>query len=142
MPATVSLVRRFTKEQLLGFRGATLPDLIGPDLRLLFVGINPGLWTAAVQGRDYAEQHGDLHPRLDAAGPAFLSEVRSVVDQGRLDETFVDATCDPPEVFTYGGMIAHVLTFGAFRRTRALELLDEAGVTDLGWGDPMRYVAT
>jgi hypothetical protein len=35
-----------------------------------------------------------------------------------------------------------VLTFGAFRRTRALELLDEAGVTDLGWGDPMRYVAT
>jgi AraC-like DNA-binding protein len=100
------------------------------------------MWTAAVQGRDYAEQHGDLHPRLDAAGPAFLSEVRSVVDQGRLDETFVDATCDPPEVFTYGGMIAHVLTFGAFRRTRALELLDEAGVTDLGWGDPMRYVAT
>ena len=26
-----------------------MPDLVGPGLRLLFVGINPGLWTAATQ---------------------------------------------------------------------------------------------
>jgi TDG/mug DNA glycosylase family protein len=31
------------------FRGATLPDLIGPRTRLLFVGVNPGLSAAAVQ---------------------------------------------------------------------------------------------
>ncbi len=26
-----------------------MPDLVGPGIRLLFVGINPGLWTAATQ---------------------------------------------------------------------------------------------
>jgi hypothetical protein len=62
--------------------------------------------------------------------------VRGVQD--RLDETFVDAVCDPPEVFTYGGMIAHVLTFGAYRRTLALERMDS---DELRWGDPMRWVA-
>ena len=58
-----------------------------------------------------------MRARLAEAGPAFLTKVRTVIDEGRLDETFVDATCDPPQVFTYGGMIAHVLTFAAHRRT-------------------------
>ena len=31
------------------FRGGTLPDLLGPDTRLLFVGVNPGLSAVAVQ---------------------------------------------------------------------------------------------
>ena len=39
----------FTRAQLATFRDASLPDLVGPDPRLVFVGINPGLWTAAVQ---------------------------------------------------------------------------------------------
>ncbi|NED59848.1 mismatch-specific DNA-glycosylase, partial [Streptomyces sp. SID10244] len=38
----------FTREELLACRGVTVPDLIGDDCRMLFVGINPGLWTAAV----------------------------------------------------------------------------------------------
>jgi double-stranded uracil-DNA glycosylase len=37
----------FTREQLAAFEGKTVDDLLGPDVRLLFVGINPGLWTAA-----------------------------------------------------------------------------------------------
>ena len=67
--------------------------------------------------------------------------MRSIIEEGRLDETFVDAVCDPPEVFTYGGMIAHVLTFAAHRRTLVCGALADAGVTDLGSGDPMRWVA-
>ena len=39
----------FTRAQLEGFRGGTLPDLIGPGTRLLFVGFNPGLRSVAVQ---------------------------------------------------------------------------------------------
>ena len=31
------------------FRGETLPDLLGPHTRLLFVGVNPGLSAVAVQ---------------------------------------------------------------------------------------------
>jgi hypothetical protein len=64
-----------------------------------------------------------------------------VVDHGRLDETFIDALCDPPEVFSYSGVIAHVLTFAAHRRTLVLGALASAGVTDLGSGDPARWVA-
>ncbi|MBA2716237.1 MAG: AraC family transcriptional regulator, partial [Propionibacteriales bacterium] len=42
---------------------------------------------------------------------------------------------------TYGGMIAHVLTFAAYRRTLAVQALDAVGESDLGWGDPMQWVA-
>jgi hypothetical protein len=71
----------------------------------------------------------------------FLAEVRDVVATGRLDETFVDALREPAEVFTYGGMIAHVLTFAAHNRTLVVLALKKSGVSDLGWGDPMRWVA-
>jgi AraC family transcriptional regulator len=105
------------------------------------------MWDATVRDRDYDfeverdESIADMRARLAEAGPAFLAQVRAISDEGRLDETFVDAVCDPPEVFTYGGMIAHVLTFAAHRRTLVCGALIEAGVTDLGAGDPMRWVA-
>jgi TDG/mug DNA glycosylase family protein len=44
--------RGFSREELVAAFGRSVPDLIPEDvdaLRLLFVGINPGLWTAAVQ---------------------------------------------------------------------------------------------
>jgi TDG/mug DNA glycosylase family protein len=44
--------RGFTREELMAALGRSVPDLIPDDvdaLRLLFVGINPGLWTAAAQ---------------------------------------------------------------------------------------------
>jgi hypothetical protein len=59
---------------------------------------------------------------------------------GEADDTFIDATCEPPQTFTYGGMLAHVLTFAAVRRTLAIGALETAGITDLGAGDPMRFV--
>jgi hypothetical protein len=44
-------------------------------------------------------------------------------------------------VFTYAGMVAHVLTFAAHRRTLAALALEHHGVPDVGYGDPMRWVA-
>jgi len=38
---------RPTKGDLAAAVGRTIPDVIGPDLRILFVGINPGLWSGA-----------------------------------------------------------------------------------------------
>jgi AraC family transcriptional regulator len=38
-------------------------------------------------------------------------------------------------------MIAHVLTFAAHRRTLVCGALVDAGITDLGAGDPMHWVA-
>ena len=105
------------------------------------------MWNAALAGRSYdfgverGETTASMRSRLAEAGSIFLAYVRDVAEQGRLDETFVDAICDPPEVFTYGGMIAHVLTFAAHRRTLAIGALHSVGITDLGSGDPMKWVA-
>ncbi|SPM28030.1 G:T/U-mismatch repair DNA glycosylase, partial [Mycobacterium terramassiliense] len=58
---------RFTREQLKGFSGRTLPDLISADVRLLFVGINPGLRTVAVQAH-FAPRGNRFWPALYRAG--------------------------------------------------------------------------
>jgi AraC-like DNA-binding protein len=106
-----------------------------------------GMWNAAVAGRSYDfeverdESVMSMRRRLAEEGPVFLETVRMRSADGGLDETFINTTCDPPEAFTYGGMIAHVLTFAAHRRTLVLGALADAGITDLGAGDPMRFVA-
>jgi len=103
--------------------------------------------SCAIANRPYAwsveenEELAAMRERLARVAPAFLREIRDVIASGRLDETFVDAICEPAELFTYGGMIAHVLTFAARRRTLAALALCKAGVEDLGWGDPMKWVA-
>jgi len=106
-----------------------------------------GMWNAAMASREYdwsVEEHESLismRERLALEAPTYLTHVREVVDSDRLDDTFVDALCEPAEVFTYGGMIAHVLTFAAHRRTLVALALGRHGVTELGWGDPMLWVA-
>lgn len=57
----------FTRAELDAFRDTEVPDLYGDDLRLLFVGINPGLWTAAVQTH-FAHPSNRFYPALYAAG--------------------------------------------------------------------------
>ena len=105
------------------------------------------MWNAAMENLayDFEVERGEslrsIRARLDSAGPEFLARANEVIGESRLDETFVDATCDPPRVFTYGGMLAHVVTFAAHRRTLAIGALHSAGITDLGAGDPMRWVA-
>jgi len=103
------------------------------------------MWIAALEGGTSMPPDGDStpdgwHARLDAAGPRFRDLVLTPIREGRADETFVDAVCDPPETFSYGGVLAHVLTFSAVRRTMAIGALETAGMTDLGSGDPMRFV--
>jgi hypothetical protein len=104
-------------------------------------------WNAAVSQRryDWDQERGKsvttLRRELAEEGPAFLSQVRTTVDEGRLDDTFLDVTCDPPTVYTYGGMVAHVLTFAAVRRLVVLGAFERLGVTDLDAGDPAAWVA-
>jgi double-stranded uracil-DNA glycosylase len=57
-----------TREELASFRDATVPDLIGDrPPRLVFVGINPGLWTAATQTH-FAHPGNRFYPALHRAG--------------------------------------------------------------------------
>jgi double-stranded uracil-DNA glycosylase len=57
----------FTRAELEACRGATLPDLLGPGTRLLFVGINPGLLTVAVQAH-FGRRGNRFYPALYRAG--------------------------------------------------------------------------
>ena len=58
---------RFSRSDLEAARNRSVPDLIGDDLRLLFVGINPGLWTAAAQAH-FAKRGNRFYPALHLAG--------------------------------------------------------------------------
>lgn len=56
---------RFTRTELASFRDARVPDLLPAPgrLQLLFVGINPGLWTAATQTH-FAHPANRFYPAL------------------------------------------------------------------------------
>jgi TDG/mug DNA glycosylase family protein len=58
---------RFTRAELQTYHGALVDDLVDQRVRLLFVGINPGLWTAAV-GAHFARRGNRFWPALHAAG--------------------------------------------------------------------------
>ncbi|MET0928673.1 MAG: mismatch-specific DNA-glycosylase [Aeromicrobium sp.] len=57
----------FTRAELASFAGRTIPDLVPDDLRLLFVGINPGLVSAAT-GMHFARPGNRFYPALRVAG--------------------------------------------------------------------------
>lgn len=57
----------FTRAELESYRDTAVDDLVGPGLKLLFVGINPGLWTAATQTH-FAHPGNRFYPALLKAG--------------------------------------------------------------------------
>ena len=56
-----------TKEQIAAAAGKTIPDPIAPGLDVLFCGINPGLYTAAV-GHHFGRPGNRFWPVLHRAG--------------------------------------------------------------------------
>jgi len=70
-----------TKQQLIEAAGKTLPDVIGPNLRVLFCGINPGLYTAAV-GHHFARPGNRFWPALYQSG--FTGRLISPFDEREL----------------------------------------------------------
>jgi double-stranded uracil-DNA glycosylase len=59
--------RRPTQAEIVAAQGRTLPDLIAPGLSILFCGINPGLYSAAV-GRHFARPGNRFWTTLHRAG--------------------------------------------------------------------------
>jgi TDG/mug DNA glycosylase family protein len=70
-----------SKEEILAAAGKTVPDVIAPGLRVLFCGINPGLYTAAV-GHHFARPGNRFWPALFAAG--FTDRLLSPFEERRL----------------------------------------------------------
>lgn len=78
-------MNRPSRAEILAAAVKTVPDVIAPDLRVLFCGINPGLYTAAV-GHHFARPGNRFWPALHAGGftPRLLApdEERALLDLG------------------------------------------------------------
>jgi TDG/mug DNA glycosylase family protein len=59
--------RRLTRAELVAAAANTLPDIFGPELDVLFCGINPGLYSAAV-GHHFARPGNRFWPTLHRSG--------------------------------------------------------------------------
>jgi TDG/mug DNA glycosylase family protein len=70
-----------TKAQLTAAHGKTLPDVIAPNLKVLFCGINPGLYTAAI-GHHFGRPGNRFWPALYQAG--FTSRLLSPFEEHEL----------------------------------------------------------
>ncbi|NBH05382.1 G/U mismatch-specific DNA glycosylase [Amycolatopsis sp. SID8362] len=58
---------RPTKDQLAAAHGTTIPDVIAPDLDVLFCGINPGLYSGVLK-QHFARPGNRFWPALHAGG--------------------------------------------------------------------------
>ena len=96
------------------------------------------VWVAAMAGLPAPEPGAELLERFDAAAKGFARIARSVRDRGAWDDAFVDALCEPPQSFTFGGVFAHVLEYGAIRREMLASVLRELGA-ELSIGDPILW---
>jgi TDG/mug DNA glycosylase family protein len=72
-----------TRAQIAAALNATVPDIIAPDLHVLFVGINPGLYSGAV-GHHFARPGNRFWPALFAGG--FTDRLLSPFEETRLLE--------------------------------------------------------
>ena len=99
------------------------------------------VWVAAISGEPHPKPgRRDRVQRFDAAARAFARLVRRIRQRGAWDDAFVDALCEPPQSFTYGGVVAHVLSYGAVRREALAGVLRELGAP-VASGDPIEWEA-
>ena len=78
-----------SKEQLAEAKGKTVPDVIAKNLCVLFCGINPGLYTAAV-GHHFARPGNRFWPALHKSG--FTDRLLSPFDERELLKNYLGIT--------------------------------------------------
>ncbi len=109
------------------------------------------VWTAALTGSsmplmdDAPPEHrtpSTMLARIEKADAAFHTVLTQVRNRSAWEDTFVDALCEPPETFTFGGMFAHVITFNFYRRMLAIEAMRRLGIKMDGFGCPEEYIAS
>lgn len=97
------------------------------------------VWVAAIDGRPVPPAGaGEWRPRFERAARDFARIAKRIRDQRAYDDAFVDALCEPPQSFTYGGVLSHVLTFGAVRREVLAGVLRQLGA-EVSSGDPILW---
>jgi AraC family transcriptional regulator len=109
------------------------------------------VWTAALTSGPLPELDAEpaaqrtpeaLLARLEKADAEFNRIMTDVRNRNAWSDTFVDALCEPPETFSFGGMFAHIITFNSHQRLLALDALRRLGVKVEGFGCPTEYEAS
>ena len=98
------------------------------------------VWVAAIAGEP-VPSGGELARRFERAALGFERLAKRIRDRGAFDDAFVDALCEPPQSFTCGGVLAHVLSYGAIRREALASVLTELGAQVPASGDPIEWEA-
>lgn len=127
--------------------GLVVHDFEGPepDVRTMLERIvfTKEVWTAAMAGGEVPSREersiSALMARLARVQPPFAKLVRRIRDRGEWDDAFVDALCTPPVSFSFGSVIAHILTVSVVRRQTVMGMLRELGVADVEARDPIEW---
>lgn len=113
--------------------------------RLSYLITTKECWLAAVYARPSPmeikrdESPKGMLKRWSEVEQQWRDLVKSVETEGRWDEVFIDALCEQPETFSFGGMIAHVLDHSARHRTEAYRAFTALGHADAAFGDPLSW---
>lgn len=117
-----------------------------PDVRTIFdrLVFTKEVWMAAMCGLDFPSEQRDrtisgLRARLAAVQPKFTELVRRIRDRNEWDDVFVDALCTPPVSFTFGSVIAHILSAAEVRRHFLTSMLHELGVSEVETRDVIEW---
>jgi len=126
---------RPTQAELEAAAGRRVPDVLGPGLRVLFCGINPGLWSGAT-GHHFARPGNRFWPALAGAGftdgqldPAeeerllaaglgitnLVDRATAAADELRPAELVAGAAALEAKIATYRPAWVAVLGIGAYR---------------------------
>ena len=87
------------------------------------------------------ERDDDVLRRCERAACEFARVAKTIRDRAAWDDAFVDALCEPPQSFTYGGVLSHLLSYGAVRREMLASVLAELGAETPSTGDPILWEA-
>ena len=134
-----------TRQQLLAAEGKTVADIIAPNLSVLFCGINPGLYSAAVR-HHFARPGNRFWPALHAGG--FTPRVFSPFEEQEL----LKLDCGITNIVNVASASAETLTREQYRagakkliakvrrfRPRVLAVLG-LGAYRIAFDDPLAQV--
>jgi double-stranded uracil-DNA glycosylase len=125
-------VWRPTREQLKAARGGRVPDVVAPGLRVLFVGINPGLYSAAVR-HHFARPGNRFWKALHASG--FTERLLSPFDERELLAARIGITNIAPRATAQASeLTAEELRRGARALERKIRRYRPRAVAFLGLG--------
>jgi TDG/mug DNA glycosylase family protein len=124
--------RRPTKAEVAAAAGRTVPDLIAPGLRVLFCGINPGLYSGATR-HHFARPGNRFWPALHAAG--FTDRIVSPWDERALLEDGLGITNLVPRATAAASELKpHELRAGRARLVRKVNRFRPRALAVLGIG--------